>query len=289
MEIMDVREIPGNNIEQTEGAVPFTVVHLPSTEYGVTEDPYINYDQFHLRVGEDRSQIIASAQEEFRGYGFPAGRFYPEFVYGNILFEEEVLIDPDPASVNGFNFWTAEGLVGEHFKEAEVFPKIKTKRQQTRNLFYSLLRDGHKARKFEEAGLVEMLTDPEKTCTIMVPPEYLRRESAWERSRNRCGCETAIMNYGFIWDAHSSYFLDPESKQWYQLMNRDIPSSRRDMYERSSKRLPGVGVVTKIDGATFRESDKVCDRSFLYFDGLMSDVFEVLRGGGVSFDDGILG
>jgi hypothetical protein len=277
-----------------DGNVIFTVVSLPQTKHGVNENPNIYYDFYYLRTGVSREDALSTAKAEFEAYGFAAGRFDPEWVSGVYKFgKNSIELELNPDTIKGFNFWVAEGLIGAYFddnSERSQFPMIRTIREPTRKLYRDSFVDCHKSKESEH-DLVSLLTDIEEPCSIMVASEYLKSGEAFQASKARCPAKIRIMNYGYIWEQHSTFFEDPDSETWYQLMNKDIISKeeRKRWIERHKEKIPLPGIVSKINGYTFREADKVYqDKSFLFFDGSLQDMFNLLQKAGIKFDDGIL-
>lgn len=255
------------------GEVPFTVVRLPRTEHMALENPMIRYDCHFLRTGESRRGVIDATVVEFRGYGFPDGRFNPEWVSGTFKFGEgTVLLEVNPQGVKGFNFWVAEGLLGEFYKQKGAdFPRIRTDRKPTRKLYGCAYPNCHEA-KTSEHDLVKLLTDSEELCSIRMASLFLDRKKTWDAARGICPADVKVMNYGLVWDKHATYFVNPEIDEGYQLSNKG----------------PNSGVVSRTDTVTFREADKVTPgRDNLFFDGSLQDMFKILQNSGIGFDKGV--
>jgi hypothetical protein len=277
-----------------DGNVAFTVVSLPQTKYGVHENPNIYYDFYYLRTGVSREDALSMAKAEFEAYGFAAGRFDPEWVSGVYKFgKNSIELELNPDTIKGFNFWVAEGLIGQYFDdnfEKSQFPDIKTAREPTRKLYKNSFVDCHESKESEH-DLVSLLTDIEEPSSIMVASRYLERGQAFQASKARCPAKIRVMNYGYIWEQYSTFFEDLDTEAWYQLMNKDTLSKeeRTRSIERLKEKIPEPGIVSKINGYTFREADKVGqDKSFLFFDGSLQDMFNILHKAGIKFDDGIL-
>ena len=280
-------------MQSLEGEVPFTVVRLPETRLGVQEEPLVQYDFYYLRTGTSRQDALERACEEFREYGFVDGRFDPEWVAGVYHIDgTDVLLDIDWDTAKGLNFWVAEGLLGTFYRDnhVETFPRIRTDRKNTLKLYKGVISDCHKAKESEQ-DLVDLLRDPEEPCSIMLKPMYLEQTKAWKAANGRCPADLQIMNYGYIWNKRSTFFEDPDSEVWYRLMNKDTLSEedRRSYRKDFGMEYPRPDVVSAIKSFTFREADKVPDgRDNLFFDGSLQDVFNILKGSGVGFEEGIL-
>lgn len=144
------------------------------------------------------------------------------------------------------------------------FPKIRTNRQPTKKLYDWVLNNSHKIKEYC-GNLVGLLRDPEEACSIMLIPQYLNKIQSFPAAKGGCPAKIRIMNYGYIWNRHSTYFEDPDTGSWYELQNQ-TPES----------------VISKIKGFTFRECDKVhIGRDYLFYDGSLGDIFLQLKESGV--------
>jgi len=287
------------NIERAKlvgfsGDVPFTVVRLSETEYGVKEEPHVQYDFYYMRTGNSRQDAINRAKSEFEEYMFTEERFNPEWVSGVYRFlDKAVELEINQDTLKGFNFWVAEGLLGKFYKDnfaQEKFPNIKTLRRSTQRLYERMLTDCYEAKESGQ-DLVSLLTDQEEACSIILAPTYLDRTYAFHAANGNCPAKFRIMNYGRIWGEHSSFFEDPNTGACYQLINKNIiPKRDRAFYrEKFGKEFPKLGIVSKINGFIFREVDKIgIDKSYLFFDGTLQDIFKILQKAGIKFEEGVL-
>lgn len=85
----DTSQIETAKITKFDGEVPFSVVFLPRTPSGEDENPSLYYDNYYLRTGESKQEIVSAAQKEFEGYGFPANRFDSNWLSGKFIFQPE--------------------------------------------------------------------------------------------------------------------------------------------------------------------------------------------------------
>lgn len=286
MKIQDVREIETARVpSELVGSTFFSVVSLPRTDYKINEDLRVHHDTYFLRTGESRQRIVADAQKEFESYGFSKGRFDPNWLSGRFSFKpDNCTLEADKDTVKGFNFWVAEGLIGELIRERKLpFPKIRTNREKTLKLYRNVFHDLTDVRLADE-GLVDMLTAQSEPCSLVMPPTFLDKYQAGQAASGRFPGEIRIMNYGQIWDEFSTFFEDPDSGEWYKMPNTEIKMERKRLFgQKEPKRVPPkVRTISKDKGFTFREMDKVpIGRGFLYFDGSMQDVFKILADSGV--------
>jgi len=263
----DPFQIKKAKIHKLSEEVPFTVLRLPRTKNRINEEPHILYDFHYLRAGTTSEDAIDKAKAEFKNYGFPDERFDPEWISGTFAFKDNnITVNPNWDTVKGFNFWTAEGLIGEFYNECNIkpFPKIRTNRQPTKKLYDQAFTNSHKIEEYN-GNLIDLLRDPEEACSIMLVPQYLDKIRAFHAAKGDCPAKIRIMNYGHIWNRFSTYFEDPDTGSWYELQNK-IPGS----------------VISEIKGFTFRECDKVhTGRDHLFYDGSLDDIFLQLKESGV--------
>lgn len=266
----DPFQIKRAKIHKLSEEVPFTVLRLPRTKNRVKEEPHILYDFHYLRTGTTHQAAIDKAKAEFKNYGFPDGRFDPEWISGTFAFKNNhITIEPNWDTVKGFNFWVAEGSIGEYYNENDIkpFPKIRTNRQPTKKLYNSVITNSHEIEEYK-GNLVDLLRDQEEACSIMLVPQYLDKIKAFHAAKGDCPAKIRIMNYGHIWNRFSTYFENPDTGSWYELQNK-TPES----------------VISKINGYTFRECDKVhIRRDHLFYDGSLDDIFLELKKAGVKYD-----
>ncbi len=291
--VIDPFDIELSRIHKLSEEVPFTVVKIPRTAYNAKEDINIPYNFHYLRTGTTCKEAVDEANTEFGGYGIPEGRFDPEWISGIYAFKgDEIIVNPNPDTVKGFNFWVAEGLLGEYYKDNtdRDYPQIKTLRKQGQKLYDNLIHNPSFNPKESEYDLIELLTDPKVPCFIKLTPEYLDEIETFNAAKGECPSGIKIMNYGSIWESHSTFFKDPDSCEWYQLANKDIIPEGDELF---TKKFFGKVLKprTVMRGAiqSFREQDKVLvERGYLYYDGTLRDIFLKLEKEGIEFEEGII-
>jgi len=280
-------KIKRSKIHKLTGDVPYTVLHL-----NIERD-----DFYYMRTGSLIGEAIEKATTEFKKKEFTEKEFNPKYNTGFISFQDEEAVIY-PYRVQGMNFWVAEGLVFTYFNDKKLqSPKIRTARVPTKKLFEIIYYKPHEAVE-SDRNLAELLTDPEKTCRIDIAkvlkdPKDISDKFKLEDAAYRGGspAELAIMNYGYIWGKHSTFFEDPDIKQWnnsgqwYQLLNKETFSKDERKWQKKvhKKELPKLNTVCKIKGYTFSEVDKVMPSDQYFFDGSLKDVFEILKESGVKF------
>ncbi len=289
--MINPHDIERFRIDELKERMPFTIVRFPQTPYGLNEEPRAHYDYNYLRVSRTLEEAVEKSKDEFLKYGFSEGRFIPDWLTGNfVIGDGRVEIKPDWNKVKGFNFWIPEGLIGEYFNNIvkREFPKIETPRERTKRIYRSI----HDCSNIEEydGDLIQLLRSPDEECSIILVSRFLDKFRASQAGIGHCPGDIQVMNYARIWGRHSTYFKHPETEQWYQLLNKDvINESQARFSEECGIKVPKLNMVVRIDGATFRECDKVGgDRNMLFFDGSLEDIFEMLKERGVGFEEGII-
>ncbi len=279
-------QIEQSQIHSLSQNVPYTVLQLRNVNDTEIAKPMVLYDFYYMRTAPSIEKAVKKAEQEFKNRGFKPAQFTPDYSVGTIQFKEgEAIIKPTPASIKGMNFWVPEGLVSEYFSNNNIeTPKIKTERTPTKKLYKQIYKP-HEITE-SDVDLVKLLRDPEKTCKIRLSRVYKGNLELSDAAGGDSPAKSAIMNYGYIWDRHTTIFQDPETDLWYNLLNKNTLSKngREDYKKLLGKKLPKLHTLYKVESDTFREADKVECNNHYFFDGSMKDVFEILRKSGVKFD-----
>lgn len=279
----DLSKIKRSKIHKLGREVPYTVLYLSTKD---TRDP--TYDFYYMRTSSSIDKAVKKVTEEFKKKGFSSKKFEPDYNTGIISFYgKEAVIKPE--KIQGMNFWVAEGLVCAYFRDKKLqVPKIRTERTATKKLFEEMHYKPHEVKEVDKS-LADLLTDPERTCCVdmaRVVKESSPTKDLFEleKAADRGGCltELAIMNYGSIWGKHSTFFEDPDTEQWYQLINKNKSSKFSDaekelFKEEYEKEMSKLSTIFKIKKFTFSEADKVNPSDSYFFDGSMKEVFEILQ------------
>lgn len=285
---MDLYNAKLTDVHKTEGKVSFAVAMLPHTPYWEEEEPHVLYDWYFLRTGESIEKAKNNIGDFLIKEGFSRQRFNGNYLLGDILFKDkEILVKPIPETINGFNFWIAEGLIGDYFdKHNKEIPKIRTLRTATKKLF----KDGCNVNNMEESShsILNLITDVEKRSVINIAPLYLK-QYPWQLAQNKRGKgKLSIFNSGKIGESYMTVFRNPDTKNLYHILNKEIYSKQeRDVFSKNSLKLPKLNTITKAESITFEGSCEVSERFF--FDGSLNDVFEILKDSRkIKFEKGIL-
>ena len=262
--------------------IQFTIVKLHESPVSAYDQLQLARDFYYLRSGASVEHAVAAAQQEFLAKGWKENRFDPKYLTGNLQYRgDELVIIPE--SIRDFRFWVAEGLLEGHLDTiyANVVPKIRTERIATKKL-YDVDLDGHIARMVHE-DLVALLTYSEEPCSIYLAPTYAPKFKAASMAGGEKKTNLQIMNYGYIWNQHATFFKDPDNGQWYELLNKEVYTKEQRKRQKTS---PLPGVIHPIKAYTFRECDKVDPSRQFFFDGSLQDVFDLLVSQGVKISDG---
>lgn len=267
-----------------QGETHFTVVKLPKTPPEVRERPEVEMDLYCMRVGDSREDAVKKARAEFEGYGFSAGRFYPEWVSG-VFMPEEGAIDINPDTVKGFNYWVAEGLISQTYENSA---HIYTRREPTRRIYGS---EGRLDEDFIMEGIqnhpssrsVDELICSKERFLLKLKPKNVSQRDIFQMARGDYnGEEAAFGTYG-LRGGWCVLFSDHDEDEGYVLLMEEIYSKKdRDM----GIPLPQVGVVCRGGGINSDVRDKQ-HNEYLY-DGSFKDLFYDLKRAGIEFEDGIL-
>ncbi len=200
------------------------------------------------------------------------------WLYGHFEIHENLVeVKPEFESVKGFNFWVAEGLIGLSYNEKGLkIPKINTPRQLTRKL-YDTVHDIKCPREYK-ISLFELLRSTENAATVILNSTYLAEDEIRNAANGRVPGELRIINNGKVsGPSHTTYFQNPNTQQCFRLTNAE-----------GSVEGQREGLVIKADEINFRHIDKICERSSLFYDGSIEDIFIMLKERGVDFDEGII-
>jgi hypothetical protein len=136
--------------------------------------------------------------------------------------------------------------------------------------------------------LVTLITDPKNMAEIWMPetpadnPSLQLLELSRDLSKPLIPC---IINTGSYYGSCTTFFYDPQTKQNYILLNKEVytPEDRRTHVEEGHP-LPEVGFVSKGGFIPTGTLDKSPTDRIYFFDASMRDVFVQLGQAGIKFD-----
>ena len=253
---------------------PFAVIEL-SQNYDATKGPRVFHTQYYLRCAQSQASNLMQTMAEFAQLGF-ADSLYRTYLAGTIQKKDGEYI-VHPSNKKGFNFWVAEGLVGHLVENDATFPKIRSDVARTNKLYSQRL--GIDDYELVNANIANLLTDPQKPALLEMSPTYLKKEQVWQVYRANSKADFSVMNYGYIWHEHTTFFTDPDTGIFYSLLNKPLTLEQS---ARISERNPlKLNTIVRSHEPTFREADKVEPQNKYFFDGTMLDLFMILAEGGV--------